>query len=342
MLRALVNEARLRLDITTTGPLLIKSGYVTISGADMTPVQTYRNGHLEVYLPGTSLKGVFRSHLEKVINSINAKVACNPLSRPNDPDEEKQLYRAFCGSKYKDTSAKPIVYAGSCPTCRVFGSTAFIGRIAVEDAYLPKRSENWRGSKDQKKLLEHRDSVAIDRLTGGASSRAKFDLEPVTADTTFTTTLTLRNFEIWQLGMIFILIQDMQDGLIRIGSGRSRGLGTVTAKLNEQAEGTHQGGVVLSSIRQMKGKEEPDDQLWGLGRWLDERKEQENYRTQRNDMLTLSPAVAHTIEGIRATRVFKGDTLTQLKTPCIDAFLTRIGAWKPEPSPQVQPTRERR
>ncbi len=340
MLRALVNEARLRLDITTMGPLLIKSGYVTIAGADMTPVQTYRNGQLEVYLPGSSLKGVFRSHLEKVINSIQAKVACNPLSRRNDPDEEKQLYLESC-SKY-DRLPKPAAYASSCPTCRVFGSTAFIGRIAGEDAYLSKSNEDQQESEEQKKFVEHRDGVAIDRLTGGASSRAKFDLEPVTAGTTFTTTLTLRNFEIWQLGMIFVLIQDMHDGLIHIGSGRSRGLGAVTAELNEQAEGAHQGGLVLSSIRQMQGKEEPDDQLWGLGHWLAERKEQENYGTKGDDMLTLSPEMTHTIEGIRATRVFKGNALTQLKTPCIDAFLTRIRAWESAKLPEARPAEERR
>ncbi len=50
------------------------------------PRQTYRNGQQEVYLPGSSLKGVFRSHIEKVINSIKPQVACNPLSRSADDD----------------------------------------------------------------------------------------------------------------------------------------------------------------------------------------------------------------------------------------------------------------
>src|SRR6266702_3978946 len=104
MLKALVNEARLRLDITTQGPLLIKTGYATVIGADMAPVLTYRNGQQEVYLPGSSLKGIFRSHIEKVINSIQPKVACNPLLRSNDGDarDDRQLYRVSCGSRFND------------------------------------------------------------------------------------------------------------------------------------------------------------------------------------------------------------------------------------------------
>ena len=99
MLKALVNEARLRLNIITQGPLLIKTGYATLIGADMAPVQTYRNGQQEVYLPGSSLKGIFRSHLEKVINSIQPQVACNPLLRSHDRSEERRVGKE-CRSRW--------------------------------------------------------------------------------------------------------------------------------------------------------------------------------------------------------------------------------------------------
>lgn len=326
MLKALVNEARLHLDITTMGPLLVKTGYATVIGADMAPVQTYRNGQLEVYLPGSSLKGVFRSHIEKVINSIRPRVACNPLQRPDGPGD-RQLYRDFCGSHFDDKDLPHIVYAGSCPTCRLFGSTEYAGRLAVQDAYLPK------GSVGTKKLIEHRDGVAIDRLTGGASGRAKFDLETVTAGTTFTTMLHLRNFEIWQLGLLFVIIQDMEDELIRIGSGRSRGLGKISASISEREEGSHLGGIVLSTMRTSQNIQEPESQkrrepnheLWGLGRWLDS--ECELYGTRRDDLLTLSPQMAHTPRGIRNLRVFNGDTLSNLREQCIESFVTRMQEW---------------
>jgi CRISPR/Cas system CSM-associated protein Csm3 (group 7 of RAMP superfamily) len=73
MLKKLVNEAYCTLRITTTGPLLIKSGQATISGPDMTPVLTLRNGRQEVFIPGSSLKGVFRSHVEKIVCSLKPR-----------------------------------------------------------------------------------------------------------------------------------------------------------------------------------------------------------------------------------------------------------------------------
>lgn len=319
MLKAIMNEARLRLDITTQGPLMIKTGYATVIGADMAPVQTFRGGQLEVYLPGSTLKGIFRSHIEKVINSIEPRVACNPLSRGDDPRDDKHLYRPFCGHKYNDRTAKSEVYSGSCPTCRLFGSTSFSSRIAIEDAYLPK---DMTGSKE---LIEHRDGIAIDRLTGGTGGGAKFDLEVVPEGVTFTTTIHVRNFEVWQLGMLFVIIQDMEDELIRIGSGRSRGLGKVRATISEEAVASHEGGVVLSSVRFNQAKE-PNNEVWGLGRWLGS--EYKTYGTWSDDVLRLASEMPHTPRGVRNIRVFKQDTLLEpLKQASIDAFAKRIQTW---------------
>lgn len=321
MLKALVNEVHLRLDITTQGPLLVKSGRATVIGADMAPVQTYRNGQEQVYLPGSSLKGVFRSHLEKVINSIQPQVACNPLLRSHDGDtrDNRHLYRVSCGSGFNDKMPQHEVYARSCPTCRLFGSTSFSSRIAVEDAYLPA------GSVGRKTLIEHRDGIAIDRLTGGTGGGAKFDMEVVTAVTTFSTNIHLRNFEIWQLGMIFVILQDMEDELIRIGSGRSRGLGTIKGSISEQREGLQQGGIFLGTVRTGK-HEEPDDELWGLGRWLGE--DASTYGARSDDWLKLSAPAVHEKRSVRNTRSISDKVaLTALKEQCIEAFVTRMQEW---------------
>ncbi len=332
MLKALVNEAHLRLHITTTGPLLIKTGYATVIGADMAPVMTYHNGQQEVYIPGSSLKGVFRSHIEKVVNSIKPRIACNPLARTEDRRDDRQLYRASCGDRFNDKMPPHTVYADSCPTCRLFGSTSYIGRISVEDAYLPE------GAFEKQKLIEHRDGIAIDRLTGGVSGNAKFDLELVTEGTTFTTDIHLRNFEIWQLGMLFVVFQDMQDELIRIGSGRSRGLGKVKASISELEEGSHQGGVVLSTMRTgTKQQAEPENELWGLGCWLAyEGEDEKTYRTRRDDLLILPQEVAHVPSGIRNIRVFNGETLNKLKEQSIESFVIQMEQWPDAPQVTAQ------
>jgi hypothetical protein len=74
--------------------------------------------------------------------------------------------------------------------------------------------------------------VGIDRFTGGAAHGAKFELEVIT-EGVFATTLHLRNFELWQLALVGFVLQDLADGLIRIGMGKSRGLGKVRGEVQQ-------------------------------------------------------------------------------------------------------------
>src|SRR5260370_34522310 len=106
MLKKLMNEAYFTLLIRTTGPVLIKSGRATISGPDMTPVRTFRNKQEEVFLPGSSLKGVFRSHVEKIVCSLKPQVVCYPFYSSEDKKEDlalrRQDYRDSCGAIFTD------------------------------------------------------------------------------------------------------------------------------------------------------------------------------------------------------------------------------------------------
>src|SRR5579875_925478 len=325
MLKKILNEAHFTLRITTTGPLLIKSGRATISGPDMTPVLTFRNGRQEIFLPGSSLKGVFRSHIEKVICSLKPRVACYPFSGPEDKEADIELrrrdYRDSCSAMFtgaghsNDTTEK--VYELSCPVCRLFGSTGFIGRIAIGDAYAVTEE-----------IKEQRDGVGIDRLTGGASSGTKFELEVVSTGVSFETDIHLRNFEIWQLGMLFVVMQDLEDELIRIGSGRSRGLGKVKAELSGPSK-----GIVTSAIRK---NVEPANELWGLGRWLNDT----SYGTRTDDLVRLSEPVTSSVQGIRSTRTFSGDTLNTLRSAAIGKFIERIEQWPSSPAPARSSARE--
>ncbi len=328
MLKKLVNEAFFTLSITATGPVLIKSGRATISGPDMTPVLTFRNGEQEVFLPGSSLKGVFRSHSEKVICSLKQRVVCYPFSGSEDKEvdltERRKDYRDSCGAVFNQLSKESeqlrkkledetdYVYANSCPACRLYGSTAFIGRISIGDAYLAPNS---------KMITEQRDGVGIDRLTGGASHGAKFELEVVSTGAIFETDIHLRNFEIWQLGMLFVVLQDLADELIRIGSGRSRGLGKVTAKISDQGSNGRPGGFVTSSMR---GNNEPDEELWGLGRWLNDN----SYGTKPDDLLKNVAPSERRERGIRSMRVFAGEDLQGLQEAAITNFITRMQSWQ--------------
>lgn len=229
MLKQLVNECLITLQIEPDGPILIKSGIETVSGPDMAFVRVWRNGDEEIYLPGSSLKGVIRSHAERIARTLQPTAACNPFASANSPG-------ASCGSvfdqrKKQNTLPDPqdeadqvnrLVYRESCPICKLFGSTWFAGRLATADAYAEGPAPR----------PQQRDGVGIDRVTGGAAQAVKFDLEVITAGV-FVTTLHLRNFELWQLGLLGFLLEDLRDGLIRIGAAKSRGLGKVRGKMRQ-------------------------------------------------------------------------------------------------------------
>ena len=77
----------------------------------------------------------------------------------------------------------------------------------------------------------------------------------------------------------------------------------------------------------LRDTEEPREQLWGLGRWLNDG----SYGTWQDDLLDLNPPVEKAPRGIRALRVFGGDDLTNLREAAIVQFVKRIKAWSIEP-----------
>jgi len=229
MLKQLVNECIVTLQIEPVGPILIKSGLATVSGPDMAFVKVWRNGEEQVYLPGSSLKGVLRSHAERIARTLNPAAACNPFAKVEE--EATSCGQIFERRKRVGTLPDPqdeadqvnqIVYKDSCPICKLFGSTWYAGRFATTDAYAEGRAPQ----------PQQRDGVGLDRFTGGSAQSVKFDLEVVT-EGTFVTTLHMRNFELWQLGLLGFLLADLEDCLIRVGAAKSRGLGKVRGQVRE-------------------------------------------------------------------------------------------------------------
>lgn len=329
MLKQLLNECRFTLTIHTEGPVLIKSGHSTVSGPDMTPVRTYRNGNAEVYLPGSSLKGVFRSHIEKVIRTLNNDVVCNPFVKADFDNENNQLAcpkytEVSCGEKFelrqkerllvnrvpwrrhpeKEVLSNEAVYLESCPACRLFGSTSFIGRVAISDAYL---------AEDSQQKTEQRDGVGIDRFTGGAANQAKFDLQVVSSGVDFQTDIYIRNFEVWQLGILMLILTDLEDGLIRIGSGRSRGLGNIKATISE---------VSVNYLGIANGR--PANDVWGLGKLMGNG----TYGTDTTDHVTIQHAPIEETRGFRNITTFRDKSLQNLKQSTIDTLVTKIQSWE--------------
>jgi CRISPR-associated RAMP protein (TIGR02581 family) len=217
------------LRIETQGPLLVKSGAASVIGADMAPVLVFRNGKPEPYIPGSSLKGVVRSHVERIARTLTPGSVCLPYVDKEDQLNHLPQVDAFlgCGHQLDQNRALKSAdwYRYSCAACRTFGSTKVAGRFAIADAY----SSPALAGKERPFAFETRDGVAIDRFTGGAARGKKFDFEAVAAGSVFETQIRLENFELWQVAVLHLILDDLADGVIRVGSGRSRGLGEIKA-----------------------------------------------------------------------------------------------------------------
>lgn len=203
----LYNEAILELTLRPQTPLLIKSGEPTgldPSLPDMQFVRTRRPDGEVIYIPGSSFRGVLRSHAERLIRSVNENAACRAT-------EQNCLQKQ--NLKEADLDGQEV-YTKSCYACRLFGNTGIAARVKVGDFYP-----------DGPLLTEVRHGVAIDRVTG-AVAHGPFQMETVT-DGEFSGVITLRNFTLGQLGLLAAALLDIGDGLVPLGHAKSRGLGRV-------------------------------------------------------------------------------------------------------------------
>jgi CRISPR-associated RAMP protein (TIGR02581 family) len=222
MHKKLVNEAILELSFSADGPILIKAG--ESGGLDPTlPDMEFVRTRGQVFIPGSSLKGVIRSHSERIVRSLhpleasgigNRKGTCDPLDGKKSCSKqlerlEKREERE--GQRRLNSKEK---YAKSCFICRLFGNTFIASRIRFTDA-MPTTAVR----------LEERNGVAIDRIFG-AVAFGPFNYEVVT-EGTFKTRILLKNFTLSQFALLGLALRDIAQGRVAIGFGKSRGLGRV-------------------------------------------------------------------------------------------------------------------
>jgi CRISPR/Cas system CSM-associated protein Csm3 (group 7 of RAMP superfamily) len=222
------NEATLTLRLRPRTPLLIKSGRSGEDALDptlpeMSFVRTQRPGQSEpeVYIPGASLRGVLRSHAEKLLRSVATARVCDPTQTGAGGTNRA----CFAGESNTEKIDGPDAYVRSCYACKVFGNTTLAGRARIGDMYIldPER----------KPLLDRRYGVAIDRVTG-AVAQGPFEIEIMT-DGWLEGRVTIRNYTVGQFGLLAGALLDLSDGLIPLGYGKSRGLGRVELRIADLA-----------------------------------------------------------------------------------------------------------
>lgn len=222
MHKRLINELRLELLLKPQGPLLIKSGQEAGADPNLLDMNFVRTTHAAlgrtVYLPGSSLKGALRSYCEKIGRTVGLAI-CDPLKQRGNENGMK----IGCGFEIeKELGERPSglkAFPRLCPICQIFGHTVMAGHMWVADAYPTAETI------EAVNQTEQRDGVAIDRISG-AVAVGPFQLEVVTRGA-FRTELTLRNFQLWQIGLLAVALRELGAGHVPLGFAKSRGLGQV-------------------------------------------------------------------------------------------------------------------
>lgn len=213
MFKKLESELILTYKLRTKSPLFIASGNdnsLDPSATDEKYIEVFRNGKLEPYIPGTSLKGVFRSRAERILKSAN-EGSCDIVARDECVPEKSVKLK---DGKLQDGKER---YERSCPVCRLFGSKVLRSRVTVSDLYV---TGNYK--------VGERTCVGIDRVTGAAKKGALYNMQYI-EDTEFQGKMTLQNFESYQLRLLLELFRDMNEGFITLGGLTSKGFGQVEA-----------------------------------------------------------------------------------------------------------------
>ncbi|CAB3394564.1 CRISPR-associated RAMP protein Csx7 [Kyrpidia spormannii] len=213
MFRTLQIEAIIRYTVTPETPLSIRRGGsnpVDPGSPDDQLVKFWRSGQWVPVIPGSSVKGVFRSRAEQILKGNGLEVD-DVFDKDNDSHRAQAAPKGGAGPRGHGRE----LYLHQCSASRLFGSLSLGSRIFFEDA-IPEDPSTV--------VVDLRNGVGINRLTGGSASGVLYNYEVVEAGE-FTGRITLQNFELWQLKLIVTLIQDLHDGRLRLGAATSRGLG---------------------------------------------------------------------------------------------------------------------
>ncbi|MFN3479770.1 MAG: CRISPR-associated RAMP protein Csx7 [Thermodesulfovibrionales bacterium] len=170
------------------------------------------------YIPGSSLRGVLRSTIERIASSIGL----NPcLLEEDNPcvTTSKALQHEFKellkGKNYSEITAFLTDSTKVCPVCQLFGSTVVASKIRITDLSL-------NGTFNTTAV---RHGVAINRDTETAQDKAKFDFETVPKGIRFDFELIGENLVNKDLSLLALGIQEMVDGNFWLGGNTARGLG---------------------------------------------------------------------------------------------------------------------
>lgn len=170
-----------------------------------------------VFIPGSSLRGVLRSLLERMVQAVCPERGCvlfiensNPRCATASQEREQKLLEMPESARLREIHDNGAL----CDICLLFGSPVMASRLRISDARLQKPAEP-----------QPRHGVGIDRDTETAQPKIKFDFEVLEQGPRFGFRIEVENSTSADFALLGILLAEMQTAGIWIGGKKSRGLG---------------------------------------------------------------------------------------------------------------------
>lgn len=166
------------------------------------------------YIPGSSLKGVLRSNLERLLRTFSENGCCLSVN-----GEERE---PCCGT---------------CVVCQMFGSPEGGSSITVRDAHV---SEEWLNTWTQQHPVSQikaeqmhcatKYDVNLNPImsTTGTVETGAWPQERVAVGTEFSFSITLDNADDIHVGYLLLALDEFNKRRAFLGSGTSRGLGVIS------------------------------------------------------------------------------------------------------------------
>lgn len=171
-------------------------------------------------LPGSSLRGVFRSWMNHLAAREGRPVA-DSVSRPQRDEELTGENLGWCFLPQQQR--KQGIAKTDCPIALLFGSLFQASRIHISDAYAELKQENGKALNEQVRM-----HVAVDRITGGAAEGMLFENTVLVsaganAGPVFPVTIRIENPNSDEVRWLAASIRALDLGILRVGSSKSSG-----------------------------------------------------------------------------------------------------------------------
>ncbi|MBE0521936.1 MAG: hypothetical protein IBX39_06685 [Candidatus Methanoperedenaceae archaeon] len=204
-----------RIELET--PLRIGGGQsaaeYSISSAPVLLTFDAKTRQYEAFIPGSSLKGVLRSTVERLIRTFNDEKSCVSVKNKKDHD------RSLCGN---------------CVSCGIFGSMEAGAKIRVRDSHLSDNSRDIMSVKEMPHCAtDYRIMGGMFKPKTGYDKRRKVETvktsprfeETVTSGTCFDVLIEMDNADYTEFGLILLALDEFNKKRVQLGGAASRGNG---------------------------------------------------------------------------------------------------------------------